>query len=894
MRSVNFDNPYLLLLAIPLLLLVVIPFVIAIRKENRQKSAVASLIMHVVIVCLITLAAAGTKVTTVLTETTVYVVADVSYSSERELDRVDEYIKEMSDNLPKNTKLGVLCFGKDSVLLYEAGAEPKSVREAEVDKSATDIASALKDASLLYKEDVIKKMVLISDGKSTDENSRGALISAMEALDQKNISLDAIFIDSTIDEGEREVQISDVSATQKTYLDIESEAKVLLQSSYEGQVKVTLYVKGPEADEFEARPFTVESVTYGFNMIRVPLETSVAGVYDYRVEIAPESDICAENNTYIFTQEIDPEIDILLVTEKQSDIDSLTSLYGEKANVNAVLVQPGKPLTTLPYTVEELSQYDEIIISNVDIRALPNVTSFLHAVETVVSQLGKNLTTMGNLEIQNKDDKNLGALSDMLAVSYGNQNSDVKMYTLVLDTSHSMNQAYKFRAMKEAAKSLLSLLADDDMVCVISFSGDVETLQPPVRVGDKRNQIVDLIDGLVPTQGTFLGTALARACTIMQSYDYKEKQIMLISDGKTNEFDKNPLQVAKELRAFGIVASTINVSTPDEISHALLEKIAQTTGGTYFYLEDVDEVEDLIFAEVADEVTEVLINKDTPVHIEQMKDLLLAGASGEDDDILSVPNVQGYIQTKAKVDATVVLSVDYEKESATVRVPLYAWREYGNGRVATLATNPSGEWISTWDNEFRALIFGNMVKSNLPSEKIDYPFEVTTDDRGISSTITVTPSYLRADGKVLMVVTYPNGEQSEPIALTFDTQKYFAELDISECGVYKIELNYSYDENKEGIDTVIYKTVSYEPEYNMFESYSPSSLHTFVDGIVREESGIIIESDENDLATYEYSFVIPFMIASMVIFVIDVGVRVIKLKKKAKGGANMPKRGEAR
>ena len=230
MRSVNFDNPYLLLLAIPLLCLVVIPFIIAIRKENRQKSAVASLIMHIVIVCLITLAAAGTKVTTVLTETTVYVVADVSYSSERELDRVDEYIKEMSENLPKNTKLGVVCFGKDSTILYEAGAEPRSVKEAVVDKSATDIASALKDASLLYKDDVIKKMVLISDGKSTDANSRGALISAMEALDQKNISLDAIFIDSTIEEGEREVQISDAQATPKTYLNVESEAKVLLQS----------------------------------------------------------------------------------------------------------------------------------------------------------------------------------------------------------------------------------------------------------------------------------------------------------------------------------------------------------------------------------------------------------------------------------------------------------------------------------------------------------------------------------------------------------------------------------------------------------------------------------------------------------------------------------------
>ena len=71
-----------------------------------------------------------------------------------------------------------------------------------------------------------------------------------------------------------------------------------------------------------------------------------------------------------------------------------------------------------------------------------------------------------------------------------------------------------------------------------------------------------------------------------------------------------------------------------------------------------------------------------------------------------------------------------------------------------------------------------MVKSNLPSEKIDYPFEVTTEDRGTLTTITVNPSSLRVDGVVTMVVTYPDGTVSEtPITLTFDTQKYFAELD---------------------------------------------------------------------------------------------------------------------
>ena len=76
MKNVSFDNPYLLLLAIPILLLIIIPFIIAIRKENRSKSTVASFIIHLIIVCLVTLAAAGTMITTILTETRILDLED--------------------------------------------------------------------------------------------------------------------------------------------------------------------------------------------------------------------------------------------------------------------------------------------------------------------------------------------------------------------------------------------------------------------------------------------------------------------------------------------------------------------------------------------------------------------------------------------------------------------------------------------------------------------------------------------------------------------------------------------------------------------------------------------------------------------------------------------------
>ena len=889
MRSVNFDNPWLLLLAVPLLLAVIIPFIIAIRKENRQKSTIISLSIHLIIVLLVTLAAAGAMITTILTETTVYVVADVSYSSERELDLIDEYIEDIEGSLPRNAKLGVVCFGKDSAILYEPGADKKSVKEAVIDSSATDIVSALNYTASLYKEGVIKKMVLITDGRSTDTKARGKLISTMEALEQKKITLDAVFVDSTISDNEKEIQISDIERVGRTYLDVEAKAKVLLQANYEGNAIVTLYVKAPNSSEYVAQPYTVESVTYGYNMVEVPLVTSEAGYYDYRVEIEGEGDTCQGNNSYEFGQEVDSELDVLLVTGNKDDISALELIYNERASLTSVYVQSGKPVVGLPYTLEELSKYDEIIISNLDIRNLPNVTSFLYATEIVVSQYGKTLTTMGNLDIQNKTDDTLGALGDMLSVSYGNSAADPKLYTLVLDTSHSMNQAFKFRATKDAAKSLLSLLSDDDMVCVIAFSQDSKTIQPPVRLGDKRNEIDSMIENLKPSQGTFLGTAMATAFNAVRGYQVSENQVMLISDGKTNSYDVDAVEIARSMKIFNIVVSTINVATQDEAPKKLLEDIANTTGGESYYLSSPEEASDFIFATVADDVTEFVIEADSPVHIEYIKDSLLVGKKTQEDDITYVPNIQGYVQTKAKSDANVVLSVDYVKDSATVRVPLYTWREYGNGKVATLSTSPSGKWISGWDDSFKSLIFGNMLNSNMPKEKISHPFTFTTSFDGAYLRVEIIPASVRTDGKATLKVTLPDGTQREE-ALIFDTEKFYCDIPIFELykdgkdvlGRYELEATYSYNENPEGVVSKSYHNVSYLAEYNMFASYTPSALHAFVEGEVVNGKGLVIKNNENELATYEYRFTVPFLIIALVLFVADVAIRVIKIRKKSK------------
>ena len=99
MNSINFDNPWLLIIGIPLLLIVIVSFIIAVRKDNKTIHNVTSFAIHILIVILITLGLAKTSYERIITETNIYILADVSYSSNKNLDLIDEYINELEENI---------------------------------------------------------------------------------------------------------------------------------------------------------------------------------------------------------------------------------------------------------------------------------------------------------------------------------------------------------------------------------------------------------------------------------------------------------------------------------------------------------------------------------------------------------------------------------------------------------------------------------------------------------------------------------------------------------------------------------------------------------------------------------------------------------------------------
>ena len=877
MRNISFDNPYWLLLAIPLAIALLVPYFISVSKDNCTKGWVASLIIHVVIIISISLAAAGLTHTTVMTRTKVYVVADVSYSSNRNLDEIDGYIQKIKDALPSNSRLGIVCFGKDAEILTSSGTEIKSVREATVDDSGTNIAGALDFTATLFGEGEIKRIILITDGFAT--TSDGSTASAVQRLVAKGIKLDAIYLNNNLREGEAEIQISDVEYTSATYLNHESTLSMLIESSVKNDVILDLYVKPEGESEYVNIDTTTLKADEGMNIATFTLPTGESGVFDYRVELSAPADTSPHNNSYVFTQSVVGQRSVLLVTEKRADVSAIEELFGKSAIIDSYIVTDHNG--RIPYTIEDLVKYDEIILSNVDIRKIDNIYAFIDSVDLAVSQYGKSLITMGDLKMQNKDDDVFARLEELLPVNFGNANKDSKLYTIIIDISRSMYYARPAQLLvaKEAALKLVSLLEDDDSVAFVTLAGEAKIELTPTKVGECREELYHMIQNVQPTQGTFIGSALDMAYSHMKDLDYAEKQVMLISDGKTftNE-PEDAAAVAERMKNDDITLSTISVlnhspAIPDQHTDGclFLRNLAEIGGGVYYDFLDETKLTDLIFAEIADDLTESVVEKKTVVNIEMYRD-------GTVEGILSLPDVYGYVNSKPKLDATMVLSVDYYKnETTSVAVPLYSYRDHGNGRVATFTSSLTGNWLRGWSDSVREQLFNNILVTNTPTEHVNYPFTLNLNYMGDASGIEIIPSSVNPRAKASLRLTAPDGTVIEE-AMIFDLNRYYATVDTPDVGKYHIEITYTYGNHSFTSDT--YFTLAYSEEYDSFTAYDIVSIYDFMRGVgqISEDGNLNLENDKSEVATYEVSFAIPLLIFAAVLFIVDVVVRKFKLK----------------
>ncbi|HCT30092.1 MAG TPA: hypothetical protein DIW31_05045 [Bacteroidales bacterium] len=135
---------------------------------------------------------------------------------------------------------------------------------------------------------------------------------------------------------------------------------------------------------------------------------------------------------------------------------------------------------------------------------------------------------------------------------------------IALDVSNSMMAQDIQPSRLERAKQAISRLVDklsDDRLGLIVFAGDAYVQLPVTNDYISAKMFLSSINpGMVPKQGTAIGSAINLASSSFSPQSETSKVIVVISDGENHEDD--PIEAAKRAADQGIFVYTIGIGSP--------------------------------------------------------------------------------------------------------------------------------------------------------------------------------------------------------------------------------------------------------------------------------------------------------------------------------------------
>jgi Ca-activated chloride channel family protein len=171
---------------------------------------------------------------------------------------------------------------------------------------------------------------------------------------------------------------------------------------------------------------------------------------------------------------------------------------------------------------------------------------------------------------------------------------------LVLDRSGSMAAHNKITFAREAAIFAVQELLPSDRVSVTVFDDRVQTLVPNAPAEDKGG-LVDLIRGIQPGNTTALHGAWKEGGKQVSQNLVPGglNRVLLLSDGLANVGETNPDAIASDVNRVareGVSTSTLGLG--DDYNEDLLEAMAQSGDGNYYYIESPQQLADIFQTEL--------------------------------------------------------------------------------------------------------------------------------------------------------------------------------------------------------------------------------------------------------------------------------------------------------
>jgi len=678
-------------------------------------------------------------------------------------------------------RLGLVTFGGKAVVEQAPTERFDPAPSLRPDPEDTDIGAALDLALAALPGEGGERIVLLSDGLDL----RGGAMEAARRAAAAGVPIFVVPLRSAFDrDGAR---IEDLLTPAEVRAEERFEVQVLLWSSRPQQARLELAAGGRRVAQKEVRlapgwasvPFTVSALD---------------GWVHLRASLLPEQDGVLENNVAEAFVRGHGASGVLYVGS--GDLPGVLRAQGLRVE----RVTPER----LPGNAASLTRYEAVVLDDVPVHRLSQAQ--MEALRTYVASLGGGLVVAGGPHAYGPGGYAGTPLEEVLPVS-----ADVRhrvglvhaAVILVLDTSASMaglsNEPAKVELAKEAARSVLEFLGEQDLIGIIAFDQEYRWLVPLTPARD-RDRIGEMVARLRTGGGTDMWPALRAAAEALTGVRARVRHVIVLSDGQTDPGDFQGL--ALRMRRAGITLTAVSVGRDADVP--FMRRLAEWGGGRHYHARDPYTVPQLLTAEVtltrrAYLVEERLVPRRTDT----------AFLSG----IPALPPLRGYVATSPKPASQVHLLSPH-------RDPLLASWRYGLGRAVAFTSDTGLRWAVEWRRwPYFATFWSRAVRWAMRSHL--EPLDVRVNLRG--ATLEAVVDARDAEGKALDGLTVTGtlvGRETQRIRFVQAGPGWYeARVQLREPGTYGLAVSASLDGRRVGASTVPV-VLPYSPELR----YGPDGM----------------------------------------------------------------------
>ncbi|HEX4773485.1 MAG TPA: VWA domain-containing protein [Bryobacteraceae bacterium] len=588
-----------------------------------------------------------------LPQTKVATVALVDTSASiggRDLARATQVIQQVAAHRGSNL-LTVVPFAAEP----QQSQTPEGAQLLKISHSSgmgTDLEAALTEATASIPAGYQPRVLLLSDG---NEN-QGSVARAMAQLQRLHIPVDV-------------VPLAGRSLTNVTISSV-----ALPAAAYEGeQIPVTLTIESPAATT-GSLDFSADGKSLGSQSIDLAANSNVIRAH-VRMKTSGPVVVSGAIKTGVggearFDQVVHIKRARLLYLSQDApgmDANLLATFSSAEFDVtrDASLLDKGLPGVQL------------VILNNIDLNTFSIPQK--NAIEQYVAAGGGLLLLGGEHQVY-KEQKQMDALDRVLPADLAPpRNPEGICVALIIDKSSSM-EGRKIELARLSAIGVLDHLRDKDTIGVLIFDNSYQWAVPMRKATDKPF-IKRLISGITPDGGTQIAPALSEAYRKVQRTNSAYKHIVLLTDGISEEGDS--IELAREAQLHQVTISTVGLG--QDVNRAYLEKVASTSGGKSYFLNNPQGLEQILLKDVQDYTGSTAVERELLATVKRKAEIF------EGVDLEHAPALRGYARYEAKSGADTLLTINPEKQD-----PLYVSWQYGLGRSAVWASDAKSRWSNAW------------------------------------------------------------------------------------------------------------------------------------------------------------------------------------------------------